>query len=89
MGLYKEQINHVRARIREFEERKITASQLQRDIIHAAREIADNDEASLRRLVERTGMRVGNLSEPGRFHAHSEFLKIVDEFEAYLVEMGY
>lgn len=89
MGLYKEQINHVRERIREFEDRKITAAQLQRDIIHAAREIADNEEASLRRLVERTGMRVGNLSEPGRSHAHAEFLKIVDEFEANLVEMGY
>jgi hypothetical protein len=87
MGLYKDQIDKVRARIREFEDRKITASQLQRDMIHAAREIADSDEGSLRRLVERTGMRVGNLTEIG--HTHSDFLKIVDDFEAELVEMGY
>ena len=87
MGLYKDQIKKVRARIREFEDRKISASQLQRDIIHTAREIADSDEASLRRLVERTGMRVGNLAERG--HMHSDFLKLVDDFEAQLVEMGY
>lgn len=88
MGLYKEQINKVRARIREFEDRKITASQLHRDIIHTAREIIDNDESALRRLVERIGMRVGVLAE-GSHHTHSEFLKVVDEFEANLVERGY
>jgi len=89
-GLNKDLIQRLRIRIREFEDRKITGADLSREIFFVAREVADADEAPLRRAMEGLGNKVAGLVEQGLVtSSHPKILEVVDELESELVEWGY
>jgi hypothetical protein len=81
---------NLRRYIREFEDRKISAAILSREIHYAARELADPSEATLRRSLEQHGNRVLGLVELSITEpVHPRVLKVVDELESELVRWGY
>lgn len=85
-----ELIKRLRSRIREFEDRKITGADLSREIYYVAREIADADEAQLRRALEGIGNRIAVLVEQGRsMQVHPKILEAVDQIESELIDFGY
>lgn len=89
-AIYKELIHSLRAKIREFEDRKISGAQLSREIFHAAREIPGEEDGQLRRTLEFSGNRVMSLSERSLAQpVHQQILDVVDHIEAELVERGY
>ena len=80
----------LRKRIREFEDRKISAADLAREVHFAAREIKDGREAGLRRALERHGNRINALNERGLgSHITREVLEVIDELMNELVDFGY
>ncbi len=88
--LEKEIIRRFRSYIRDFEDRRITAADLSREIFHVAREVADPSEAPLRRRLETLANRAnnlveGSLSEP----VHAKILQVVDDIEYELTRWGY
>ena len=82
------EIQFLKNRIRDFEDRKISGADLSRDVYFVAREIFDPDEANLRRALEKIGNRIAVLSERGGGH-YAEILTMVDEIQAELVDTGY
>ena len=80
----------LRTRIRDFEDRKITAAELSREIFFAAREVSAPSEANLRQRLEILGNRVSSLVEESLTdHVHPKILKVVDDIESELVRWGY
>ena len=80
----------LRMRIREFEDRKISAADLAREVFFIAREITDDRESGLRRALERHGNRILSLNERSLgAQVHSEVLEVVDEIVNELVHFGY
>lgn len=88
-GLNGNLARRLRARIREFEDRKITGADLSREIYLVAREIESESESVLRRKLEQLGNQVAAVVEQD-FVTHSpKILKVVDQLESELVEWGY
>ena len=80
----------LRIKIREFEDSRISAAALSREIFHVAREVGDPSEAPLRRSLEMLGNRVSSLVEESLTErVHPKILKVVDDLESELVRWGY
>lgn len=89
-GLNKNLVQHLRSHIRKFEDRKVTAAVLGREIFYVAREIDASTEAPLRQALEFLGNRVTSLAEQSRVDSvHDQILQAVDEIESELSDWGY
>lgn len=85
-----EEIKTLKSKIRLFEDRKISAADLAREIYHVAREIYDPGEAGLRRSLEIIGNKIAVIGERGRAQQnHSEVLELVDQIQSELIDQGY
>jgi hypothetical protein len=85
-----EEIKTLKSKIRLFEDRKISAADLAREIYHVAREIYDPEEAGLRRALETIGNKIAVIGERGRAQqSHSEVLELVDQIQSELIDQGY
>jgi hypothetical protein len=89
-SLNKNLVQHLRSHIRKFEDRKITAADLSREIYYVAREVNAESEAPLRRSLEFLANRVSVLVEQSRVEqVHDQILNTVDEIESELGDWGY
>jgi hypothetical protein len=85
-----QEIKILKSKIRLFEDRKISAADLAREIYHVAREIHDPDEANLRRALEMIGNKIAVIGERGKAQQnHSEVLELVDQIQNELIDQGY
>jgi|GEM_PF-5481481 len=84
------EIKYLKSKIRLFEDRKISAADLSREVYYVAREIFDPDEANLRRTLEVIGNKIAVIGERGRgLQSHSEVLELVDQIQSELIDQGY
>lgn len=80
----------LKAKVRDFEDRKISMADLSREVFHAAREIQADGSAELRRSLERIGNRLMSLSEGGLSgEGRRKAIELVDELNDYLIDAGY
>lgn len=81
-------VQKLRAQMRAFEEKKISAAALGRSVFHAARQMHDPREASLRQTLERLGNRLTVLAERSLHDdVQNELRSIVDDLHAELVQL--
>lgn len=86
---YKQSFNALKAKIRDFEDRRIGPGELAKEIFHAAKVIQAEDNAELRRSIERLGNRMAILAEEGRtISAREKAIELVDELNGRLVDAG-
>lgn len=84
------EVAHLKKRIREFEDKKISAADLSRDVYFVAREMFDPEDGPLRRALEGLGNKIAVIGERGRAQqSHSELLDLVDQIQGELIDHGY
>ncbi len=90
VGPHFAEAKYLKARIRLFEDRKISAADLARDVHFVAREMFDPEDGPLRRALEMLGNKIAVIGERGRAdQSHSAVLSLVDEIQSELVDRGY
>lgn len=84
---YRDLFKKLKSRIRDFEDRRISMADLGREVFHTAREIQADDDANLRRALERLANRLTVLSEESRSsNARSQAIELVDELNSHLID---
>lgn len=82
-------LQNLRTSIRKFEDRKITAAHLGREVLHAAHSIHDPTQARLRQVLARLGNRFVALAERSLHDdVADEVRSAVDDLHAELVDLG-
>ena len=89
-GANKDLLLKLRARIRAFEDRKISAADVSREVYHFAREVNGEDQGQFRRSLEMLGNRIMVLDERSRTESvREDILTVIEELESELREWGH
>jgi hypothetical protein len=84
------QAKALRKKVRDFEDRKISAADLGRAIFFVAREVDSSTELRLRQSLEKLGNQVRSLAEQSLTSSvHADVLALADDVSAELAEFGY
>lgn len=82
-GAHPDNVKYLKNKIRLFEDKKISAHALSKEVYYVAREIFDPEESGLRRALETLGNRIAAAE------TYSTVLDLVDEIQSELIDQGY
>ena len=89
-GAHPEQVNYLKNKIRLFEDKKISAQDLSKEVYYVARELFDPAETNLRRNLETIGNRIAVAAERGGLRtSHTQILDLIDQLQSELIDQGY
>jgi hypothetical protein len=89
-GAHPEQVNYLKGKIRLFEDDKISAQDLSKEVYFVARELFDPAETIFRRNLETLGNRIAVAAERDKMRtSRTQIMDLVDQLHSELIEQGY